>query len=127
MNENMTDKRISSLISLCARARLAKSGEEKCEKALRNGEAKLMIISRDASDNTKKKFTNKAFFYNVPVIYYGQKLKLGKLTGTGAASSVCVTDAKLSEKIRALIESSKDACPSADPASPPGGMEFANI
>lgn len=81
-----------------------KAGEENCEKALRSGEAKLVIISRDASENTKKKFINKAFFYKVPAILYGQKQELGRLTGKSASSSICITDASLGERIKNAVE-----------------------
>ena len=99
------DKRTASLISLCKRAGLLKAGETSCEKALQNGEAKLVIISLDASDNTKKKFTNKAFFYNTPVIFFGTKEELGKLTGRGLSSSIVITDSNLSEKIKSAAVS----------------------
>jgi len=104
MDCNDPDRKIFSLISLCVRAGLLKAGEEKCEKALRNGNAKLVIISRDASENTKKKFLNKSFFYKVPAVIYGRKDELGKLTGAGVSSAVCVTDRNLSEKIKNAIE-----------------------
>ena len=104
MSKEASAKKVYSLISLCARAKFLKAGEEKCEKALRNGEAKLIIISRDASKNTVKKFTNKAFYYKVPVLLFGQKYELGKLTGAGASSSLCVTDANFYGLIKNAIE-----------------------
>ena len=127
MSDGASDKSILSLISLCVRAGLLKAGEEKCEKALRKGETKLVIISRDASGNTKKKFTNKARYYNVPVVIYGMKHELGKLTGAGVSASLCVTDHNLGGKIKNAIEHFECGEPSADAASPPGGIEFANI
>ena len=108
MDEAALKKQIYSLISLCSRASLLRTGEEKCEKTLRNGEAGLVIISGDASANTKKKFINKAFYYNVPAFIYGSKEELGKLAGKGSASSLCVTDNNLSVKIKNLIELSME-------------------
>jgi len=102
---NTLDKKTSSLISLCKRAGLLRAGEENCVKALQKGEAKLVIISEDASDNTKKKFVNKAFFYKVPVIVLGSKQELGRLTGSAATSSIAITDMNLSEKIKDAIGS----------------------
>ena len=104
MDEALLKKRIFSLISLIFRAGFLKTGEEKCEKTLRDGEAKLIIISGDASANTKKKFLNKAFYYNVPVVTYGFKQELGKLAGREAVSSLCVTDNNLSVKLKKMIE-----------------------
>jgi len=98
-------KKILSLISLSVRAGLAAFGEVRCEKALKSGEAKLVVISCDASKNTKKKFNQKAFYYKVPVVFFGGKSELGKLTGAGNTSSVCVTDTNLSHKISNAIRS----------------------
>ena len=111
-------KRASSLINLCVRAKLLVSGETRCEKALAKGEAKLVIISRDASDNTKKKFTNKAFYYGVPVVFFGGKQELGKLTGGGLVSSACVTDHNLSGLIADALGES------AEPFYDRGGKSF---
>ena len=35
-------------------------------KSIRDGSAKLIIIARDASDNTKKKITDKCKYYDIP-------------------------------------------------------------
>ena len=124
MYNNAVDKKASSLISLCVRAGLAASGEAKCEKTMQQGKAKLVIISCDASDNTKKKFTNKAFFYKVPVVFYGSKQELGKLTGAGVTSSICVTDKNLSERVTSAIQAIHN------PQEPQGGkfiVEDSNI
>ena len=98
------DKKASSLISLCLRAGHLKYGETQCEKALRDGDARLVILSDDASANTKKKFVNKAYHYKVPVLFYGDKYELGKLTGAGVTSSVCVTDLSLSNLVRDAVQ-----------------------
>lgn len=88
----MNDKKISSIISLCSRAGKLVSGETACEEALKQNEARLIIISRDASDNTFKKFNNKAFYYNTKLVRYGLKEELGKLTGRTLKSVVAITD-----------------------------------
>ena len=110
----MNEKRIDSLISLCLRAGLLQAGEEKCEKALRSGDAKLVVISRDASENTKKKFINKAFFYKTPAVIYGTKDRLGALSGRGNSASLCVTDKNLGARIKDAIEIT--------PLESPGGI-----
>ena len=53
----MNDK-ILSLLGLAAKGRNLVSGEFSTEKAVKEGKAALVIVSSDASDNTKKKFTN---------------------------------------------------------------------
>ena len=49
------DRKISSLLSLCTRAGMLRTGEETAEKLLKCGDAKLVIVANDASDNTQKK------------------------------------------------------------------------
>jgi len=105
INTDEIKKRTASLISLCVRAGLTEAGGTKCEKAMQNNEAKLVIISVDASENTKKKFVNKAYFYNVPVLFFGNMHELGKLTGAGFTSSIAITDVNLSKKIKDIVES----------------------
>ena len=104
MADNVLNKKAASLISLCSRAGMLKAGEEKCEKALRSGEGKLVIISCDASGNTKKKFENKSFFYKVACMRLGMKEELGKLTGSGLTSAIVVTDLNFSKKIVEAVE-----------------------
>ena len=47
------------MISLATKAGKTKSGEFMTEKEVKEGRAHLVIVADDASDNTKKKFTNK--------------------------------------------------------------------
>ncbi len=41
------------------------SGEFAVEKALQDGSALYVIIANNASENTKKKFENKSFYYKI--------------------------------------------------------------
>ena len=49
----MKNNKIYSLISLCARARRLCSGNFSVEKAVKNQSAYVVIVAKDASDNTK--------------------------------------------------------------------------
>ena len=55
----MEQNRWMSLLGLANRARKIISGEELVIKEVRKGRAKLVILSRDASENTSKKITDK--------------------------------------------------------------------
>ena len=55
MNSKSRDK-VLSLLGLAARGRNLVSGEFSTEKAVKEGKAALVIVSTDASDNTKKLF-----------------------------------------------------------------------
>lgn len=49
------DFKIYAFIGLAAKAGKVLSGEEGCEKCLKSDTVKLILVARDASDNTKKK------------------------------------------------------------------------
>ena len=48
--------RVLSLLSLATKAGKTAGGEALVEKAVKQGKASLVIISSEASENTKKKF-----------------------------------------------------------------------
>lgn len=101
----MNDK-ILSLLGLAARGRNLVSGEFSTEKAVKEGRAALVIVSGDASDNTKKKFTNMCTFYKTPICFYASKEKLGRAIGTEMRSSAAVTDQGMAENILKHLEES---------------------
>ncbi|MCL2704183.1 MAG: ribosomal L7Ae/L30e/S12e/Gadd45 family protein [Defluviitaleaceae bacterium] len=97
------DKRLQSMLSLCRKAGKLCSGGFSCERALQAGKAKLVIVSGDASDNTKKKFSQKAFFYGVPYKEALTMEELGLAIGTDTRSVAVITDTNFSGKILELI------------------------
>ena len=101
----MNDK-ILSLLGLAAKGRNLVSGEFSTEKAVKEGKAALVIVSSDASDNTKKKFTNMCKFYKVPIYFYASKENLGRAIGREMRSSVVVTNGKMAENIWKHLEES---------------------
>lgn len=68
------------------------SGEFMTEQAIRSGEAKLVIVAEDASDNTKKKFRNSCRFYHIPMAVVGNKDVLGNAIGKEFRASLAVLD-----------------------------------
>ena len=52
-----------SYLGLATRAGKVQSGEFSTEKSVKSGKAALVLVAGDASDNTKKKFTNKKTAY----------------------------------------------------------------
>ena len=52
----------------------------------------LVIVSREASDNTKKKFANMCTYYEVPICIFGNKEELGRAMGKEMRASLAVTD-----------------------------------
>ena len=58
-------KKVLNLLGLATRAGKTASGEFMTEKAIKSGKAYLVIVSEEASDNTKKMFENSCAYYKV--------------------------------------------------------------
>lgn len=101
----MNDK-ILSLLGLAARGRNLVSGEFSTEKAVKEGKAALVVVSNDASGNTRKKFTNMCAFYRTPICFYGTKETLGKAIGKEMRASAAVTDQGMAVNIIKHLEES---------------------
>ena len=74
-------KKVLGTLGLAMKAGEVASGEFLTEKAIRDGEAYLVIVAEDASANTKKKFSDSCKFYQVAYAEFGDKDTLGKAIG----------------------------------------------
>ncbi len=88
----MKQDKIMSLIGLAQKAGKIASGEFSTEKAVKTKKASVVIVADDASDNTKKMFTNMCTFYNVPIYFYSDKETLGHAIGKEFRASLAVCD-----------------------------------
>lgn len=100
----MIQNKIFSLLGLAARSRNVVSGEFATEKAVKDGKAFLVIVSEEASDNTKKLFRNMCCFYEVPLRFYGGKEELGHCMGKEMRASLAVTNEGFAENIIKILE-----------------------
>ncbi len=80
------------MIGMAKRAGKLRTGQLLCEKAVKSGEAKLVVIASDASDNTKKSLKNTCAYYGVDVREYSDMDSLGTFSGGGQKSAAAVTD-----------------------------------
>ena len=104
----MKQNKILSLLGLAMRGRNLVSGEFQTIDAVKSGKAMLVIIAEDASQNTKKLFTNKCTYYEVPVYEYGTKEELGRAIGKDERSSVGVCDMGLADAIIGQLDNDKE-------------------
>lgn len=100
----MKQNKVLALLGLAMRGRNLVSGEFQTIEAVKNQTAMLVIIAEDASANTKKLFTNKCTFYEVPVYEFASKEELGRAIGKDMRSSLGVCDAGLAEAIIKQLE-----------------------
>ena len=92
------------LLGMCRISQSAKSGEEKAEAAIRDGSAQLVILSSDASGNTRKKFHDKCTFYHVAIIDSPYtKREIGEAMGQSEKSVVAIISEGLARKLTETI------------------------
>ena len=84
------------------------SGEFCTEKEVKSGNAELVIVAGDASDNTKKKFKNMCDYSHVPVCFYGDKDTLGHAMGKQFRASLAILDEGFAKGIRKHIETEEN-------------------
>lgn len=94
-----------SLIGLASRARKVSSGEFSVEKAIKSYNAFLVIVAEDASDNTKKKFSDMCSYYETPIIFYSSKDELGHSIGKEYRASLAILDENFATGIMEKIDS----------------------
>ena len=97
----MRQSKVYSSLGLATKAGQTQSGEFCTERAVKTGQAFLVLVAQDASDNTKKMFTNMCTYYEVPCVIYGSKGELGHAMGKEMRASLAVTGegfAKMIEK-----------------------------
>jgi ribosomal protein L7Ae-like RNA K-turn-binding protein len=106
MNERMV-----GLLGMALRAGKLTAGQEPVLKLIRRGRAKLILLSEDASENTKKVFHDKGQYYNVPVLEKGSMDQMGRALGKGPRAVVAISDAGFARSMVQNIEEGKGTGP----------------
>ena len=95
---------VLSMLGIAAKSGNVVSGEFSTEKAVKTGHAYLVIVSAEASGNTKKSFCNMTDFYHVPCYCYGIKEALGRCIGKEFRASLAVTDENLARAVEKKLK-----------------------
>lgn len=96
------EKAFFGMLSLCVRAGRLALGYGRAETAVRGGEARLVIVSADASENTKKKFSDMAAYRNLPIIFISDRETIGRAVGRDFAVICAVTDKRFADRLGEL-------------------------
>lgn len=103
--------KIYSMFGLASKAGKIASGEEVVRNAIRQNKVKLLIISEDASLNTKKRFINSAEYYKIPVRIWGLKEQIGLSIGKSDRSVVGIIDDNFTKSILSLLKTENPITP----------------
>jgi ribosomal protein L7Ae-like RNA K-turn-binding protein len=97
-------KKVLNLLGLATKAGKIASGEFMTEKSVKEGRASLVIVSEEASDNTRKMFLNLCTYYKVPMYLFGTKEELGHAMGKEFRASLAVLDSGFSKALVKQME-----------------------
>lgn len=100
----MNFNKVYGLIGIGMKSGNLVSGEFSTEKTIKAGRACLVIIAEDASNNTKKKFTNMCTYYKVPIYIFGEKIKLAQAMGKEERTSLALLEPGLAKSIETQLK-----------------------
>ena len=98
----MLNKNVYSLLGLCARARKLSSGSTLLED-IKAKKVFYVIIASDASDNTKKKFSDKCRFYQVEYVIDGESDLISQAIGKDNRMAIGIKDRGFADSIKSKI------------------------
>lgn len=96
----MIDSKVLGLIGLAMKAGKLAFGADSVEESIIKKKTKLVIISEDTSERTKRKFTDMCEKYNIPVIIDGDINSLSKTIGKCNKAILAIKDVNFAESIQ---------------------------
>ena len=100
----MDERKFYSMLGLALRAGRLVSGEFAVAKGVRAEEISLVILAEDASENTKKKFTNMCESYKTELMIIGNISLLGRALGKEKRAVLGITDEGFKKSIIKITE-----------------------
>lgn len=99
--------KLHGLLGLARRAGGAAPGVEAVREAIREGQARLVLLAADASPAQLEKVERTLAGHPVPHATLGTRAELGAALGLGPVSAVGVTHATLAEQMLAELDRSQ--------------------
>ena len=96
------------LLGLARRAGAVAPGTESVRRAIRDGEALLILMARDASSVQLKKIGTTRDDGSIPRVTLGDRNTLGAAVGMSPLSAIAVTQASFADRLIAELESYGD-------------------
>lgn len=99
----MNDK-LFRMIGLAYRAGSAKTGEARAAESIKEKRARLVVLSKDAAQNTAKKIEGLCKNHGVLLICAGSRDELGHYTGREFAVVVAIEDEGFAQAIEKTVK-----------------------
>lgn len=96
----MNLKKLEGAVGLAIRAGKCVQGTDACERAVRSGKAKLLLVDPAASDNLKKDTENLCAYYHCPREIIPEAGWLELVTGAENRRTLAITDTGFAGMIR---------------------------
>lgn len=93
-----------NFLSLCQKTGFTVSGDFSVMEALKAEKIRLLLLATDASENTKKKWKDKAAFRSLPIYEIGTKEELGRALGKEIRTIVAILDQGLANGLLEKME-----------------------
>jgi ribosomal protein L7Ae-like RNA K-turn-binding protein len=100
-------EKVYSFLGLCMKAGKLASGETGTLQNITSGKARLVILSEDASGNTRKEIQNKCNSRHIPCVTFGNKYALGEAIGKSERTSLAIIDAGMAKAMTAKLQIQK--------------------
>lgn len=97
------DNSLAGLLGMAARARKITCGDTAIL-SISEGQAKLVLIAADASDNTRKKVVDKCTFYQVPYLFVNHSIELSQSIGQVNRMYVAILDSGFKKSIEQYLK-----------------------
>ena len=94
--------RLDNILGLAKRARKLSVGDAVLED-IRKKKAKLVVICSDASENTKKKISDKCTYYGIPYLYMEDSVRLNTAIGSYNYMAVAVLEDGFAKMIETYL------------------------
>ena len=91
--------KVMQLLGLARRARALAAGTDAVRDAVRSGEARVVLLARDASSTQLEKIARTMNDRSIPTATVGDRDTLGAAVGLAPLSAVAVTNASLAERV----------------------------
>ncbi len=103
-------EKIHSYLGFARRSRNLISGYNACIYGIEKRKIRLLVLTADLSENTKKKFQAAAESGNVPLRIYGTMEAMEEMTGEVGRGVYGVTDRNLAKAIMEEIDMRSEGC-----------------
>lgn len=97
------ENKILSFLGLAQRSGNLVTGEDTCKIYIKKNGLKLVIVTEDASDNTKKKFRDMTEYRKIKFLIYGNKDCLSHAIGKTNRTVYGIKDDVFASKLFSLI------------------------